>query len=64
MVKFKQGKQRRTLLIQNVMKNEKIKYSNFLERIFSVKNEISIMKKYKVLTIFGMKIKFKRRNNA
>ncbi len=64
MERIEAEKQRRTLLIQNVMKNEKIKYSNFLERIFSVKNEISIMKKYKVLTIFGMKIKFKRRNNA
>ena len=64
MERIEAEKQRRTLLIQNVMKNEKIKYSNFLERIFSVKNEISSMKKYKVLTIFGMKIKFKRRNNA
>lgn len=35
-------------------------YNNILERIFSVKNIISSNKKHKCLTIFGIRIKFKK----
>lgn len=44
-----------------IQTNSKLKYSNLLERIFSIKNEISNNKKYKVLTILWIKIKLKRR---
>lgn len=35
---------------------------NFIQKIFSVRNEISKKKKYKVLTILGIKMKFKMAN--
>lgn len=53
--------QRRKQAIPLVQANSKVHYSNLLERIFSVKNEISNSQKYKVLTVVGIKIKFKRR---
>lgn len=52
-------KQRRMQTVQPI--NSKIKYSNLLERIFSVKNQYKNDKKYKVVTILGIKIKFRRK---
>lgn len=52
-------KQRRFQL-QSPIVNSKVSYSNYLEKIFSVKNEISNNRKYKVLTVLGIKFKFKK----
>ena len=54
-------KQRRKQLTIPIQKNYKLKYSSLIERIFSIKNEISKNKKYKVITILWIKIKLKRR---
>ena len=54
-------KQRRKQLVIPIQKNSKLKYSSLLERIFSVKNEILSNKKHKVITILGIKLKFKKR---
>ncbi len=42
---------------------KKIKYKNYLERIFSVKKECNEEKNYKVITIFGIKIKIRVKFN-
>ena len=41
--------------------SDKIEYKNLFEKIFSVKNERTINTKRKILTILGIKIKFKKR---
>ena len=38
-----------------------LNYRNFFEKIFSVKNQGTFTKKRKVITIFGIKIKFKKK---
>ena len=41
---------------------EKIFYTNIFQKIFSVKNLYVRSKKFKVITIFGIRIKFQKRN--
>ncbi len=54
-------KERRLALSQQTIA-QKVQYSNVFERVFSVKNEISRNKKYKVVTILGTKIKLSKRS--
>ncbi len=55
-------RQRRLSLSQVQVVNKQFQYSNIFEKIFSVKNDYCNNKKFKVITILG--IKFKRRINA
>lgn len=49
--------ERRKILNNSIVST--FSYSNFLERLFSIKNQITNNSKYKVITILGIKIKFK-----
>ena len=48
-------------VINFVGANTDLNYGSFFERIFSVKNQGTFTKKRKVITIFGVKIKFKKK---
>ena len=56
------------MVINNIPKSEPqpIEYikNKPIENIFSIKNHYNNNKKYKIITILGIKIKFKTRNTA
>lgn len=55
--------QQQILKLVGVTANNKIKY-NFFERIISIKNQKKMGKKYKVITLLGVKLKLKASNNS
>ena len=63
MDRIESEKQRRLALENPAPINRKVQYSNAFERIFSIKNEIANNKKFKVVTIAGLKIKIRRGKN-
>lgn len=64
MERIEAEKVRRLNIQQPQTINTKAQYSNSLEKLFSVKNEYSNNKKYKVITIAGIKTKFKVIKNS
>lgn len=60
MQRIEDEKQRRSNLLNTNIEPISFSYSNFFERIFSVKNHTHTEKYYKIITIFGIKLKFRR----